>query len=75
MSTGVSAIVPTIGRAASLRALLESLETQTCRVDEIIVADSSDDDETDKVVINNKGLPIRHVRVHSPNAVRQRLAR
>ena len=40
----ISAIVPTIGRLDSLNALLESLATQTCRVDEVIVA--SADQET-----------------------------
>ena len=74
----VSAIVPTIGRAESLRALLESLAAQTCRVDEVIVGDASTDAETENVTNEPRwreaGLVVKHVRVQRPNAVRQRMA-
>ena len=74
----ISAIVPTIGRADSLRALLESLSTQTYRVDEIIVADASGSDETrlliDAPQWRKLGLNVRREVVNPPNAVRQREA-
>ena len=74
----ISAIVPTIGRAESLRALLESLTGQTRRVDEVIVADASENAETAKLAANPKwqreGLVVRQIAVTPPNAVRQRMA-
>jgi GT2 family glycosyltransferase len=74
----ISAIVPTIGRADSLRALLESIAVQTRRVDEVIVADASTDPDTKKVVADLRwqeaGLVVKHVPVCPPNAVRQRMA-
>ena len=39
----VSAIVPTIGRPASLARLLASLAAQTRRVDEVMIADAGTD--------------------------------
>ena len=72
----ISAIVPTIGRADSLRALLESLNAQTCRVDEVIVADASGSDEI-KLLLNEpewRKLNLRREVVCPPNAVRQREA-
>ncbi|HET9527506.1 MAG TPA: glycosyltransferase family A protein, partial [Pyrinomonadaceae bacterium] len=72
----ISAIVPTIGRLDSLNALLESLATQTCRVDEVIVA--SADQETCDFIDNARwdavGLVVRCIGVSPPNAVRQRMA-
>jgi len=74
----ISAIVPTIGRAESLRALLESLAGQTRSVDEVIVADASENAETAKLAANPKwqreGLVVRQISVNPPNAVRQRMA-
>lgn len=74
----VSVIVPTIGRPASIRALLESLAAQTVVPGEVLVADASDAEETLRVVSNpawlKSGLVIRHLRVSPPNAVRQRVA-
>jgi GT2 family glycosyltransferase len=74
----ISAIVPTIGRAESLHALLESLAIQTHPIDEVIVADASSDFETARVVADpqwfRKGLVVKHIAVHPPNAVRQRMA-
>lgn len=74
----ISAIVPTIGRADSLRALLESLSAQTYRVDEIIVADASGSDETRLLVDapqwRKLGLNVRREVVDTPNAVGQREA-
>jgi GT2 family glycosyltransferase len=76
--TLVSAIVPTIGRAESLRALLESLAAQTQRVDEVIVADASAGFETREVISDPKwedaGLVVKHIIFDPPNAVRQRMA-
>jgi GT2 family glycosyltransferase len=74
----ISAIVPTIGRADSLRALLESMCAQTHRVDEVIIADASGDNGT-LLLINEpqwrkSGLTIRREEVDPPNAVRQREA-
>lgn len=72
----VSAIIPTIGRPASLRNLLESLVAQTSKVSEVVVADGSSTSETEAVVKDprwkSNGLLVRHVRVLPPNAVRQR---
>jgi GT2 family glycosyltransferase len=74
----ISVIVPTIGRPESLRRLLESLAAQTRKVDEVIVADGSNNDETCKVVDDCRWrvleLGVRRVVVHPPNAVRQRQA-
>jgi GT2 family glycosyltransferase len=74
----VSAIVPTIGRADSLRALLDSLAVQTRRVDEVVVADASKDPETAKVASDpiwlEAGLVVKHIAIQQPNAVRQRMA-
>lgn len=74
----ISAIVPTIGRANSLRALLESLAAQKYPVDEVIVADASSDSETATVSAdlkwNDAGLLVKHIKVYPPNAVRQRQA-
>jgi len=74
----ISAIVPTIGRPDSLRRLLESLSVQTCKIDEVIIADGSDNDETRVVVEAPKwrtsGVPVRRVAVRPPNTVRQRQA-
>lgn len=74
----ISAIVPTIGRADSLRALLESLAAQTRRIDEVLIADASNDSETAAVISDPKwrdvGLTLKHVPVFPPNAVRQRMA-
>lgn len=74
----VSVIVPTIGRPDSLRALLSSLTEQTQRVDEVIVADASGNDET-SLLLNEPqwqklGLNVRREVVDPPNAVRQREA-
>jgi GT2 family glycosyltransferase len=74
----VSVIVPTIGRPASMSALLESLVTQTAVPGEVLVADASADEGTSRVVSDRawskRGLAIRHLRVSPPNAVRQRVA-
>lgn len=74
----ISAIVPTIGRVDSLRALLESLSAQTLKVDEVIVADGSGRDETQLLLSepqwSNSGLMVRREVVAPPNAVRQREA-
>ena len=74
----ISVIVPTIGRATSLRALLESLVVQKRKVDEVIVADASDDAETAAVIADPQwgetGLVVKHIHVQPPNAVRQREA-
>lgn len=73
----ISAIVPTIGRPRSLRALLESVAAQTHRVDEVIVADASVDDQTERVLADFKSQSafiVKRIAVHPPNAVRQRAA-
>lgn len=68
----ISAIVPTIGRIDSLNTLLESLATQTCRVDEVIIA--SADRETCASITKPAGLAVHCLAVSPPNAVRQRMA-
>lgn len=74
----ISAIVPTIGRAASLTALLESLAVQTRPVDEVIVADASNDAATAEVLNDRRwqvaGLLVKRISVQPPNAVGQRMA-
>lgn len=74
----VSVIVPTIGRPASLRALLESLAAQTAIPGEVLIADASADELTSGLVSDpawlERGLVVRHLRVTPPNAVRQRVA-
>ncbi len=74
----VSAIVPTIGRADSLKQLLTSLAAQTRQPDEVIVADGSGGDAVRRVVARpvwaSRGLNVRRIGVQPPNAVRQRVA-
>src|SRR5437870_2089771 len=75
-SISISAIVPTIGRPASLRRLLQSLADQTIQVDEVVIADGSNDEATRQVVVDPQwcasGLKVKRVEVNPPNAVRQR---
>ncbi|MEQ2005881.1 MAG: glycosyltransferase [Limisphaerales bacterium] len=74
----VSAIIPTIGRVESLRMLLQSLADQTRLPEEVLVADGSNSDGiktlTHEAGWDRLGLRLRHLRVHPPNAVRQRCA-
>ena len=72
----ISAIVPTIGRPDSLRALLQSLSVQTHTVDEVIVADASGGDEIGALLNDPewRRLNLRREVVDTPNAVRQREA-
>ena len=74
----VSAIVPTIGRPQSLTRLLNSLATQTYRIDEVVVADGSSDGRTAAVIADPRwtqaGLAVRRIPVSPPHAVRQRNA-
>jgi GT2 family glycosyltransferase len=78
VGASVSAIIPTIGRAESLRRLLESLVIQTVVPDEIIVADGSSDDATANLLAEPhwaaRGLSIVRTVVQPPHAVRQREA-
>jgi GT2 family glycosyltransferase len=76
-ATRVSVIVPTIGRPDALRRLLESLRDQTIPIHEIIIADGSQDPETDRLTRDQAWsgrLAIQRLDVHPPNAVRQRQA-
>lgn len=74
----ISVIVPTIGRADSLKQLLASLAGQSRQPDEVIVADGSSSDAVGQVTAlpewRSRGLVVRHIRVQPPNAVRQRVA-
>ena len=74
----ISAIIPTIGRAESLRRLLDSLAAQSRQPDEVIIADGSCGEEVRRVVEHaewaERGLPVRRVVVRPPNAVSQRRA-
>ena len=74
----VSAIVPTIGRPASLTALLASLSTQARQPDEVIVADGSSGEDVARICADRRwheaGLLVQRVAVHPPHAVRQRQA-
>ena len=74
----ISAIVPTVGRPESLGLLLKSLAAQTRRPDEVFVADGSDGEDVRRVAERSgwasSGLNVRHILVHPPNAVRQRVA-
>jgi GT2 family glycosyltransferase len=76
VSHSISAIVPTIGRPASLTRLLDALAVQTRRPDEIVVADSSINADIEQVASaprwRDAGLSVRHIRVAPPNAVGQR---
>ena len=76
MTESIAVIVPTIGRPQSLDRLLASIAKQTAHVSEIVVADGSDSDETQGTVERwqKRGLPVRNLRLHPPNAVRQRVA-
>lgn len=78
MSDTISAIVPTIGRAASLRRLLDALAAQDRPPDEVIVADGSNATEIASLAGEpnwaQRGLLVRRVAVRPPNTVRQRQA-
>ena len=73
----ISAIIPTIGRPDSLRALLTSLASQTQRIDEVIIADASPDNSTQNVISDpafQSALIVNRVAVQPANTVRQRAA-
>jgi len=74
----VSVIVPTIGRADSLRKMLDSLCRQTVMVHEVIVADGSATNDTASVTTDpcwgQAALAVKRITVHPPHAVRQREA-
>lgn len=74
----VSVIVPTIGRADSLRRMLDSLARQTVGVHEVVIADGSATGETAAVVASPEwqrlGIRLQRVAVQPPHAVRQREA-
>ena len=78
MTHTISAIVPTIGRVESLAALFDALAAQTRRPDEVIVADGSEGTAIEALAADPRWrashLQIRYLRVHPPNAVRQRKA-
>jgi GT2 family glycosyltransferase len=73
----ISAIVPTIGRQHSLSRLLDALAAQSRRPDEVVVCDASDEESVRVLAEPGRwaalGLPVRYLRVHPPNAVRQRV--
>ena len=73
----ISAIVPTIGRQHALAQLLDALAAQTRRPDEVLVCDGSEDESIRALAEPRRwaarDLTVRYVRVHPPNAVRQRL--
>src|SRR5688572_28520826 len=76
MNKTVSAIVPTVGRQQSLSLLRNALAAQTHRPDEVVVCDGAGDERV-RVLIESgpwaaRGLTVRYLRVHPPNAVRQR---
>jgi GT2 family glycosyltransferase len=77
-TASISVIVPTIGRAESLRRLLHSLSLQTFKVNEVIVADASRREETSAVAHDHQwasaNLTVTHLRINAANAVRQREA-
>lgn len=74
----VSAIIPTIGRAESLRRLLLSLANQSRLVNEVVIADASPGNETlaliEEPCWHQRGLEIKRIAVATPNTVRQRRA-
>ena len=74
----ISVIVPTIGRPGSLLALLDSLASQSRKPDEVIVSDGSSGEDVARVVAQpnwaSRGLNVKRISVHPPNAVRQRVA-
>jgi len=70
----ITAIIPTIGRAESLRALFDSLAAQTHRPEEVIIADASNDPDTAHVIESETRLTVKRIHVEPPNAVRQRMA-
>ena len=77
-SGSISAIVPTIGRPASLARLLESLANQTRKPDEVIVADASTNADVANVIAgagwHSRQLQVTRIEAQPPNAVGQRLA-
>lgn len=66
-------IIPTKDRPGELCRLLESLENQTARPDEVIVVDGSIE-PVRTVVENRRGLCCRYMRCLPPSATRQRNA-
>lgn len=76
--SGISAIVPTVGRPQSLAKLLESLAQQDRKPDEVIVADCSASREVCDLAGDpawrHRGLQVRYLHVAPANAVGQRKA-
>src|SRR6516164_2010159 len=74
----ISVIVPTIGRPQSLFRLLDSLASQTVRVQEVVVADSSCGYATARITgaesWEKTGLVVNRICVQPAHAVRQREA-
>lgn len=74
----ISVIVPTIGRPEALTRLLDSLAGQSRRPDEVIVSDGSAGPHVERVIAQPawaaRGLNVRRIPVHPPNAVSQRVA-
>ena len=58
MSKSVSLIIPTLNAASEIGALLESLLTQTCVPDEIVVVDSSSEDKTAKIASSYREVTV-----------------
>jgi glycosyltransferase involved in cell wall biosynthesis len=68
-SLKTSVVVITQNRASTIDLCLRSIENQTARPDELIVIDSSDDDETEKI-IKNRNIVYFHAkrRLYQPEA-------
>lgn len=73
MNPTVSAVIPTYNRAHLIKAALESVFTQTHRVNEIIVVDDGSTDNT-AGVIASLGASVRYIRQENagPGAARNR---
>jgi GT2 family glycosyltransferase len=76
MTAGISAIIPTLGRAQMLRLCLDSLAKQTVPISEVILVHCGDDEATQALATetcwSNAGLNVRYFHYPERNCAAQR---
>src|SRR5678815_2593901 len=76
MTAGISAIIPTLGRADMLKLCLNSLTKQTVPISEVILVHCGDDEATQALATetywSNAGLNVRYFHYPERNCAAQR---
>ncbi len=62
MSPSASVVVPTLNEASGIRAMLESLRSQTYRISELVVADGGSTDGTREILASDPAVTLVHNR-------------